>query len=59
MIRLNTERMEIGERFEEIEDRIYYAKFTKRMIRLKETLERKSKVLAKGLASRKSLLRLL
>lgn len=35
MIRLNTERMEIGERFEEIQDRIYYAKFTKRMLILK------------------------
>jgi hypothetical protein len=38
MVKLNTERLEMGERFEEINDRIYYAKFTKRMLILKDVL---------------------
>jgi hypothetical protein len=36
MIKLNTERIEMAERFVEINDRLYYAKFTKRMIILRE-----------------------
>jgi hypothetical protein len=38
MVKLNKERLEIGERFEELEHRFYYARFTKRMIMLREKL---------------------
>ena len=57
MVTLNTERLEIGDRFEEISDRIYYAKFTKRMLILKESVERKGRVLKNNPYMRKNLLR--
>jgi hypothetical protein len=49
MIKLNTERIEMAERFEEINDRLYYAKFTKRMIILRELVEKKGRVLKNSL----------
>jgi hypothetical protein len=57
MVTLNAERWEVGDRFDEISDRIYYAKFTKRMLILKESVERKGRVLKNNAYMRKNLLR--
>lgn len=38
MVQLSNERVDLGERFEDIYDRLYYARFTKRMIMLKDIL---------------------
>ena len=35
----------MSERFDGIEDRIYYSRFTERMLKLKETIDRKAKLL--------------
>lgn len=59
MVRLNTERLEQGERFEEINDRIYYAKFTQRMLILRDLVERRARVLKNSPQVRKVLLKYL
>ena len=35
--------MEIGERFEELEHRLYYSKFSKRMVSVRDDIEKKAK----------------
>lgn len=59
MVRLNAERLEQGDRFEEINDRIYYAKFTQRMLILRDLVERKARVLRNNPLIRKPLLKYL
>lgn len=49
----------MGDRFEEINDRIYYAKFTKRMLILRDMVERKARVLRNNPQVRKQLIRYL
>ena len=59
MYGLNKERIEMGERFDDIEDRKYYARFTKRMIMLKDILERKAKVLKNNSFLKRNLIKYL
>ena len=45
MIRLNKERIEIGERFDELEHRLYLSRFSKRMVKIREDLDKMAKKL--------------
>jgi hypothetical protein len=38
MMKINGERLEIGERFEEMEHRLYYARFAKRMVTIRDDI---------------------
>ena len=50
LARINSERVEIGERFEELEHRLYYSKFSKRMVSVRDDIEKKAKRLRNNVA---------
>ncbi len=45
MMKINRERLEIGERFEELEHRLYYTRFAKRMVTLRDSIEKSARKL--------------
>ena len=45
MVKINGERLEIGERFEELEHRLYYTRFAKRMVTIRDDIEKKARKL--------------
>lgn len=45
MTKINSERLEIGERFEEFEHRLYYTRFAKKMVKYREYIEKSARKL--------------
>ena len=43
MAKINSERVEIGEAFEELEQRLYYSRFSKRMVQVRDDIDKKAK----------------